>query len=645
MIEVTYPDKSRRSYESGVTAFEAIAGYTLPNNRTLLAAEADGIAVDLSTVLTSNVSLKPLTFDSKLGKEVYWHTSAHILAQAVQTVFPLAKLAIGPPIDAGFYYDFGFDRAFTPEDLNRIEEEVHSIVKADYPLERIESSQEGAIPLFQERDESYKVEIIKAIADPSVSMYRQGNFIDLCRGPHMTSTGQIGAFKVLSVAGAYWRGDKQNPMLQRIYGISFPTQEELDQHLLLLEEAKRRDHRKIGKELDLFSVSEETGSGLILWHPKGAMVRHLIETFWREQHIERGYELVYSPHIARLDLWKQSGHLDFYHESMFSPISAEDNPYQLKPMNCPFHIVIYKSRLRSYRDLPLRWAELGTVYRRELSGVLEGLKRVRGFTQDDAHIFCRPEQLAEEVADILKFTFSTLRRFGFEDFEIFLSTRPDHAVGSAEDWQHATDALKSALHALKVSYTIDPGEGAFYGPKIDIQIRDVLERSWQCSTIQLDFNLPQRFELAFTGPDGKPHQPIMIHRAIFGSLERFIGVLIEHFDGAFPAWLAPVQVKVLTLGETQSSYASNIIVELKQHGFRAEADLRSEKINLKIREAETAKVPYMIIVGDKEVAASTVSVRKRKEGQAGTMKLVPFIKMLTAEILEYSSASPAPTQS
>ncbi len=645
MIEVTYPDKSRRSYESGITAFAALEDYPLPNNRTLLAAEVDGVAVDLSTVLTSDISINPLTFDADIGKEVYWHTSAHILAQAVKTVFPTAKLAIGPPIDAGFYYDFGFERAFTPEDLDRIEGEVHSIMKADYPLQRMESSQKDAIPFFQDRDESYKVEIIESISDPSVSMYQQGDFIDLCRGPHVPSTGRIGAFKVLSGAGAYWRGDEHNPMLQRIYGISFPTQEELDQHLHLLEEAKRRDHRKLGKELELFSVSDETGPGLILWHPKGAMVRHLIETFWREQHLERGYELVYSPHIARLDLWKQSGHLDFYQENMFASIPVEGNAYQLKPMNCPFHIIIYKSRLRSYRDLPLRWAELGTVYRHERSGVLHGLLRVRGFTQDDAHIFCRPDQLADEVVGIIEFTFATLRRFGFEHFETFLSTRPEHAVGSDEDWQHATDSLESALQRLDVPYTTDPGEGVFYGPKIDIKIRDVLGRAWQCSTIQLDFNLPQRFGLAFTGPDGKPHQPIMIHRAIFGSIERFMGILIEHFAGAFPTWLAPVQVKVLTLGETQSSYASDLVVQLKQQGFRAEADLRSEKMNLKIREAETAKVPYMLVVGDREVTAGTVSIRKRKDGPAGTMTRAAFIEMLAAEMSEHVSTSLAPTPS
>ena len=645
MIEVTYPDKSRRSYEPGITAFEALKDYSLLNNRALLAARLNGVAADLSTVLASDASISPLTFDSEMGRDVYWHTSAHILAQAVKTVFPSAKLAIGPPIDAGFYYDFGFERAFTPEDLTRIEKEVYSIMKADYPLERMESSQQEAIPFFQERDESYKVEIIENISDQSVSMYRQGDFVDLCRGPHVPSTGRIGAFKVLSGAGAYWRGNENNPMLQRIYGISFPTQEELNQYLHLLEEAKCRDHRKLGKELELFSISDETGPGLILWHPKGAMVRHLIETFWREQHIERGYELVYSPHVARLDLWKQSGHLDFYQENMFVPIPVEGNSYQLKPMNCPFHIVIYKSRLRSYRDLPLRWAELGTVYRHERSGVLHGLLRVRGFTQDDAHIFCRPDQLAKEVAGIIEFAFSMLRRLGFEHFETFLSTRPTHAVGSDEDWQHATDSLEFALQSHDVPYTTDPGEGVFYGPKIDIKIRDVLRRAWQCSTIQLDFNLPRRFGLAYTASDGKPRQPIMIHRAVLGSIERFMGILVEHFAGAFPTWLAPLQVKVLTLGETQSAYANDIVMQLRQHGFRAEADLRSEKINLKIRDAQTAKIPYMLVIGDREVTAGTVAIRKRKEGPAGAMTLTAFIEMLRVELLEHSSPSLAPTLS
>ncbi len=642
MIKVTYPDNSERSYEQGTTVSEALKDYPHSGNRALLAADINGVVVDLSTTLTTDVAITPLTFDTPMGKDVYWHTSAHILAQAVKTVFPSAKLAIGPPIDAGFYYDFGFERPFTPDDLEKIEEEVHSIMQANYPLERMESSNKDAIPFFKDRGESYKVEIIESIPDESISMYRQGNFVDLCRGPHVPSTGMIGAFKVLSGAGAYWRGDEHNVMLQRIYGISFPTKKELDTHLHLLEEAKRRDHRKIGKELELFSVSDETGPGLILWHPKGAMVRHLIETFWREQHITRGYELVYSPHVARLDLWKQSGHLDFYQENMFTAMQIEGNPYQLKPMNCPFHIVIYKSRLRSYRDLPLRWAELGTVYRHERSGVLHGLLRVRGFTQDDAHIFCRPDQLATEVSNIIEFTFSTLQRFGFDKFETYLSTRPEHAVGSDKDWEHATTSLESALQNLNVSYTTDPGEGVFYGPKIDIKIRDVLGRAWQCSTIQLDFNLPHRFGLSYTGSDGKSHQPIMIHRAVLGSIERFMGILVEHFAGAFPTWLAPIQVRILTLGDTQVPYATTLLTQLREHGFRAELDSRSEKMNLKIREAQTSKIPYMLIIGDREVEADTISIRKRKEGPIGSMTLSQFIDMLQEEALEKPLASMTP---
>ncbi|MFB3146889.1 MAG: threonine--tRNA ligase, partial [Nitrospirales bacterium] len=473
-----------------------------------------------------------------------------------------------------------------------------------------------------------KVEIIKQIEDDRVSLYQQGDFVDLCRGPHVGSTGQVKALKLLTSAGAYWRGDERNPMLQRIYGTSFPTQSELDDHLANLEEIKRRDHRKLGKELDLFSVQDETGPGLILWHPKGAMIRLLIENFWRDQHVKNGYELVYSPHVARLDLWKTSGHVDYYRDNMFAPMTVEGSEYQLKPMNCPFHIMVYKTHLRSYRDLPIRYGELGTVYRYERSGVLHGLMRVRGFTQDDAHIFCRPDQIESEVRKVLDFTLFILRRFGFTEFELYLSTRPEKAVGTLDKWEQATDALESALKSGGFSYKIDPGEGVFYGPKIDLKIRDALGRAWQCSTVQIDFNNPERFGLTYVGEDGKTHQPIMIHRALLGSIERFFGILIEHYAGAFPTWLAPVQAKILPITDKQAEYADQVRDQLRDAGFRVEVDDRNEKIGLKVRDAEKGKVPYMLVLGKRESEAKQVSVRKRSEGDLGAMKVQEVIDLI-----------------
>lgn len=464
-----------------------------------------------------------------------------------------------------------------------------------------------------------------------ISLYQQGEFVDLCRGPHLPTTGHVGAFKLLSTGGAYWRGDERNPMLQRIYGTSFPTKKELDAHLAKLEEIKRRDHRKLGKELDLITIQDEIGPGLVLWHPKGSLIRLLIENFWREQHIKDGYDLVYSPHVARLDLWKTSGHVDYYRENMFASMKLEGSEYQLKPMNCPFHIMIYKSHLRSYRDLPIRYGELGTVYRYERTGVLHGLLRVRGFTQDDAHLFCRPDQIEAEVSRVLDFTFFVLGTFGFHEFEIYLSTRPEKSVGSDENWAVATNALEAALKSRNVAYQVDPGEGVFYGPKIDIKIKDVLGRSWQCSTVQVDFNNPERFKLAYTGEDGKHHQPIMIHRALMGSIERFFGILIEHFAGAFPTWLAPVQAAVLTITDNQQEFAAKIVSTLKSHGFRVEADLRNEKIGFKIREAEKLKIPYMLVVGDKEVQSGMVAVRGRSGTNHGSMPIEQFLELIRTD--------------
>ena len=441
----------------------------------------------------------------------------------------------------------------------------------------------------------------------------------------------MGAFKLLSTGGAYWRGDERNPMLQRVYGTSFPTKKELDAHLAKLEEIKRRDHRKLGKELDLITIQDEIGPGLVLWHPKGSLIRLLIENFWREQHIKDGYDLVYSPHVARLDLWKTSGHVDYYRENMFASMKLEGSEYQLKPMNCPFHIMIYKSHLRSYRDLPIRYGELGTVYRYERTGVLHGLLRVRGFTQDDAHLFCRPDQIEAEVSRVLDFTFFVLGTFGFTEFEIYLSTRPEKSVGSDENWTVATNALEAALKSRNVAYQVDPGEGVFYGPKIDIKIKDVLGRAWQCSTVQVDFNNPERFKLAYTGEDGKHQQPIMIHRALMGSIERFFGILIEHYAGAFPTWLAPVQAVVLTITDHQQEFAAKIVSTLKSHGYRVEADLRNEKIGFKIREAEKNKIPYMLVVGDKEVQSGMVAVRGRSGANHGTMPVEQFLELIRTE--------------
>jgi threonyl-tRNA synthetase len=603
------------------------------NASDILAAKVNGTLVDLATALQDDAVVEPVTFASPEGKEVYRHSSTHIMAQAVKEVFPSAQLTIGPALEDTFYYDFAFERPFTPEDLEKIEARAQEIIKADRPFKRMEMPREEGMKFFRDQGEQYKVEIIEGFQDQTVSLYEQGGgFVDLCRGPHLPSTGRVGALKLLSTGGAYWRGDERNPMLQRIYGTSFQTKKELDAYLAKLEEIKRRDHRKLGKELDLISIQDDIGPGLVLWHPKGALVRVLIENFWREQHLQHGYQLVYSPHVARLDLWKTSGHVDYYRENMFVPMKVEASEYQLKPMNCPFHIMIYKSHMRSYRDLPIRYGELGTVYRYERTGVLHGLLRVRGFTQDDAHLFCRPDQIESEVSHVLDFTFFMMKTFGFSDFEVYLSTRPEKAVGSEERWTQATSALEAALKNRGVAYTIDPGEGVFYGPKIDIKIKDVLGRAWQCSTVQVDFNNPERFELAYTGEDGKAHQPIMIHRALLGSIERFFGILVEHYAGAFPTWLAPVQARVLPITDKQRQYAEAVVSQLHAVGYRAEADVRNEKIGLKIREAEKAKIPYMLVVGEREVEAGTVAVRGRSGANLGTLSVPGVIDLIKDDI-------------
>jgi len=633
-IKITLPDGSVREADSGTTVIQFAASIGKGLAKAALAGELDGRLVDLSTPLTSDCSVKIHAFDTPEGREVYRHSSSHVMAQAVKELFPGVKVTIGPSIEDGFYYDFDNESPFTPEDLEKIEKKMADLIKADRPFVRSEMSSADAQAFFLSRGETYKAEIISDLGEVGVSLYEQGGFTDLCRGPHVPSTGYIKAFKLLNSAGAYWRGDEKNKMLQRIYGTSWATKDQLKEYLDKLEEIKRRDHRKIGRELELFSHEEETGAGLILWHPKGAVMRRTIEDFWKAEHLKSGYELVYTPHIAKLDMWKQSGHWDFYRESMYAPMEIDEVQYELKPMNCPFHIAIYKTKMRSYRDLPIRWAELGTVYRYERSGALHGLMRVRGFTQDDAHIFCRPDQLEDEIFKVLDFTVFVLTTFGFSDYDIYLSTQPEKSVGAQENWDIATEALRTALEKKGLAYEIDPGEGVFYGPKIDIKIKDVLGRSWQCTTVQVDFNLPERFNLEYISDDGTAKQPIMVHRALMGSLERFFGVLIEHYAGAFPVWLAPVQVRVCTITNRLDEYAEAFVAELKAAGVRAEADLRNEKIGYKIREATLQKVPYILVVGDKESEAGNVAVRLLAGKDLGAMPKAEFMDRVLGDIRE-----------
>ncbi|MBI3377761.1 MAG: threonine--tRNA ligase [Nitrospirae bacterium] len=578
------------------------------------------------------IKINAVNFNSPEGREIYRHSASHIMAHAVKEIFPAVKLAIGPATDEGFYYDFDIDRPFTPEDLVLIENKMKELIKKDNQFTRKTLPRKDAIVLFKKMGEDYKVELLSEIADDKVSVYEEGGFVDLCRGPHVPATGFIKAFKLLSIAGAYWRGSEKNKMLQRIYGTAFADEKSLKDYLVFLEEVKKRDHRKLGKELDLFSISEDIGPGLILWHPNGAIIRKTIEDFWRDEHYKAGYNLLYSPHIAKLNLWQRSGHLDFYRENMYSPMEIDGIEYELKPMNCPFHTSIYKSSLRSYRELPIRYAELGTVYRYERSGVLHGLLRVRGFTQDDAHIFCREDQIESEISSILDFTLFILKTFGFDSYDVYLSTRPEKYVGTLENWESSTNALKQALDKKGLSYRVDPGEGVFYGPKIDIKIKDSLNRSWQCSTIQVDFNNPERFDVTYRGSDGKDHRPIMIHRALMGSLERFFGILIEHYAGAFPLWLAPVQIGILTISERHSAYALKTADALKLNGIRIEANLENEKIGYKIREATIRKVPYLVIIGDKESAENKLTVRKRNGENMGPFTIDELIEIIKTEI-------------
>lgn len=627
-VTVTLPDGSQKDFDSGTTVLEVARSIGSRLARAALVGKVDGQLVDLTTRLDSDAAVAILTERDPEALQVYRHSSAHLLALAVIELFPGTQLGIGPPIENGFYYDFQRDAPFTAEELEIIEQRMLELVKADYPFERLWMDKPEGLEWFRKQGADLKCELIQERAGERFSCYQVGSLIDFCRGPHIPSLGRIKALKLLSVAGAYWKGEETNQQLQRIYGTSFFDKKQLAAYLHQLEEARKRDHRRIGRELDLFSLQEDAGPGLVFWHPNGALIRNEIEDFWRQQHLGGGYQFVYTPHIAKTDLWRTSGHIDFYRESMYSEMEVDEVDYQLKPMNCPFHILIYKNQLRSYRELPLRLAETGTVYRYERSGVLQGLLRVRGFTQDDAHIFSQSEKIEEEILGVLDFTLALLRSFGFSDLEVFLSTRPEKYVGSIEDWDISTDALRRAVEARGLDYSTDEGGGAFYGPKIDLKIKDAIGRSWQCTTIQFDFNLPERFDLSYVGEDGKSHRPYMVHRALLGSLERFFGILIEHYAGAFPLWLAPVQVVVLPISQRHAEAASALEAKLAQEKFRVKTDLRNEKVNAKIRRAQIEKVPFMVILGDRELDSGTLSVRNRFEGDLGSFSFEKFLDLI-----------------
>ncbi|WP_456385499.1 threonine--tRNA ligase [Desulfolithobacter sp.] len=639
-ITVSIPDGKSAQFAKGTPVAEALKKLVSNKQRKqALAALIDGRPVDLNSRLETDSVLEPISVRSDLGLEILRHSAAHVMAHAVRELSGgEVKVAIGPAIEDGFYYDFDRPQSFTPDEFEAIEKKMAEIVSARQSFTRKEMPRDEAIEYFRQQGEVYKVELLEEMEEDTVSLYQLGNFVDLCRGPHLPDTSWLKSFKLLRVAGSYWRGDEKRPMLQRLYGTAFFDKKELKKYLDRLEEARKRDHRRLGRELGLFTISDQIGPGLILWQPRGAMLRRLIEDYWKEEHYRHGYELLYTPHIARQDLWKTSGHLDFYGENMYSGMEIDEVKYQLKPMNCPFHIGIYKSQKHSYREFPIRWCELGTVYRYERTGALHGLLRVRGFTQDDAHIFCRPDQLEDEIFNIIDLNLHILKTFGFADYDVYLSTRPDKYVGSDEHWELSTEALKSAMEKKGLEYTIDPGEGVFYGPKIDIKIKDQLGRSWQCSTIQVDFNLPERFEMTYTGEDNREHQPIMIHRALMGSLERFIGVLIEHYAGAFPLWMAPEQARILNITDAQAGYCDEIHARLREGGVRVEKDLRNEKLNYKIREAQLMKVPYMLIIGDREMNEGMVTVRKRNGENLPPMTVEAFTDMVQRECKEGKQA-------
>ena len=636
-IKVTLPEGQVEQVPKGTTPLQVLKKLNARLAEQALVAKTNGELVGLDQPLERDTELRFLTPDDPEGMFVFRHSSAHLLAAAVLELFPEVKFGVGPPTDNGFFYEFFREQPFTPDDLAKIEKKMAELRDADIPNQRKFLPRAEAMRLYEQQKQQFKCELVtdKAEGD-QVSFYVTGKFIDFCRGPHIPSTGRIKAFKILSVAGAYWKGVEGNPQMQRIYGTSFPSQAELDDFLHKMEEAKRRDHRKLGAELDLFSIQEEAGAGLIFWHPKGGLVRTLMEDWLRKEYLGRGYQLVFTPHVMRQELWKTSGHLDWYHESMFPAMEVEKASYQLKPMNCPGHILIYKDRRRSYRELPLRLAELGTVYRYERSGVVHGLLRVRGFTVDDAHIFCMPEQVEGEIQSCVEFALDALKTFGFERFEVELSVRdpahPEHYAGKVEDWEHAEGSLVKALERMKIPFKRMVGEAVFYGPKIDVKLVDAIGRPWQLSTVQFDFNLPERFDLHYTAADGAFHRPVMVHRALWGSVERFFGVLIEHYAGAFPVWLAPVQAVVLPISEKVADYAQQVAERLRAAGFRVELDARSEKLQAKIRDAQLQKIPYMLVCGQKEATAGTVSVRSRSRGDLGPQPLAEFERELARRV-------------
>ncbi|NOY53116.1 MAG: threonine--tRNA ligase [Deltaproteobacteria bacterium] len=637
-IKIRVTDGPAGEFDAGANIASVFSVLMPDDQKRFIGARLNGKAVDLAFPVNESAELAGILPESEEGEDILRHTAAHIMAQAVQELFPGTRVAIGPTIEKGFYYDFDTERPFTPEDLEKITKRMREIIKRNLPIVRSQMSREEALAFFAERHEDYKVELINDLTDePTVSLYTQGDYVDLCRGPHLPRTSLLRHFKLLSVAGAYWRGDEKNAMLQRIYGTAFARKEDLKQYLQMLEEAKKRDHRKLGRQLELFEINETVGGGLILYHPKGAMLRWILEDFEKQEHLKRGYQPVIGPQILKSDTWRISGHYDYYKENMYFT-EIEGKEYGIKPMNCPAHMMIFKSKTRSYRDLPIRFFELGTVHRHEKTGVLHGLLRVRGFTQDDAHIFCLPEQLTGEIIGVIDFIKDVMKVFGFA-YSLEISTRPEKSIGSDEDWERATKALQDALATHHLSYEINEGDGAFYGPKIDVKIRDAIGRSWQCATIQCDFTLPERFQLTYVGSDGAEHRPVMLHRVILGSLERFMAVLIEHHAGKFPTWLAPTQAVIINITDAQLSYAGKVKEQFDVAGIRTVLDDRKEKMGYKIREAQMQKVPYMIIIGDREVESSRLSLRSRDRGDLGDCSVEETLRMIRSEIEEKRDGS------
>jgi len=634
-LQIELPDGSIKEIESGTTPYDVALTIGEGLARQSIAARFDDVLIDMASPLEKSGKLALITQNAPEALEIIRHSSAHLMAQAVKELYGNeVQVTIGPAIKDGFYYDFYSEsKKFVPEDFPIIEAKMTELAKADLPVVREDVSSDSAIELFRGMGEDYKVELIQDLGEEMVSLYRQGDFVDLCRGPHVPRTGVLKVFKLTSLAGAYWRGDEKNAMLQRIYATAFLQKKQLKAHLHRLEEARKRDHRKLGKELDLFSFSEEAGGGLVLWHPKGAMLRSIIEDFERKEHLKRGYDLVVGPQILKTELWKMSGHYENYRENMYFT-EVDEQGYGIKPMNCLAHMLIYKSKPRSYRNLPIRYFELGTVYRHEKSGVLHGLLRVRGFTQDDAHIICRPDQIDTEVKAVMTFVQDVAAIFGFE-YVMELSTRPEKSIGSDADWEQATNALRSALVDSGQPFELNEGDGAFYGPKIDVKLKDALDREWQCATIQCDFTLPERFDLTYVGADGEKHRPVMLHRVILGSIERFIGVLIEHYAGSFPLWLSPVQAIVLNVTDNQAAYAQQVFEQLRESGVRAELDVRNEKLGFKIREAQMAKVPYMLVIGDREMESQTIAPRFRNGENLEAMAVADFVDMVQADSTAY----------